>query len=147
MNRRSFVKWLLAGIALVAASGSVFMRKLLDGGTPPLSAAEAPTPEAAEPSAAPASTPTPTSSPAPVEKGKLLATVFLLSDIHMIDSQPVVDKVHTALQDLTSLKETSDAIVLGGDLTTYARELDYKLLRTTFNQYKLPPMYGNMGNH
>lgn len=145
MNRRSFVKWLLAGIALVAASGSVFMRKLLDGGTPPLSAAEAPTPEAAEPSAAP--TPTPSSSPAPVEKGKLLASVFLLSDIHMIDSQPVVDKVHAALKDLTSLKETSDAIVLGGDLTTYARELDYKLLRTTFNQYKLPPMYGNMGNH
>lgn len=147
MNRRSFVKWLLAGIALIAASGSVFMRKLLDGGTPPLSAAEAPTPEAAQPTAAPASTPTPASSPSPVEKGKLLATVFLLSDIHMIDSQPVVDKVHTALKDLTSLKETSDAIVLGGDLTTYARELDYKLLRTTFNSYKLPPLYGNMGNH
>lgn len=149
MNRRSFVKWLLAGIALLAASGSLFMRKLMGESTLPVNAAEEATPEAAPPSAVPSATPAPSPSPsaAPVEKGKLLATVFLLSDIHMIDSQPVVDKVHTALKDLASLKETSDAIVLGGDLTTYARELDYKLLRTTFNQYKLPLLYANMGNH
>lgn len=147
MNRRSFVKWLLAGAAVLAASGSVFLRKLLGADSHPLIAPEEPSPEVTSPASAPTPSPSPAPSAPAREKGKLLSTVFLLSDIHMIDSQPVVDKVHVALKDLTSLKETSDAIVLGGDLTTYARELDYKLLRTTFNQYKLPPLYGNMGNH
>lgn len=142
MNRRGFIKWLLAGLALLFGAGSWLVRRLTEG-----SPAAAP---AAEPTAAssPApSTPTPSPTPEIREKGKLLLSVFLLSDIHMIDSQPIIDKLHKALKDVTTLPEKSDTIVLGGDLTTYARESDYKLLRSTFNQYKLPPMYGNMGNH
>lgn len=139
MNRRSFIKWLLAALMLIFGASSPWLRKLfgtqMQGETPP------PTPSTSP-------EPTPGPEPDPVkEKGKLLMSLFLLSDIHMIDSQPIIDKLHKALKDMTTLNLPYEAVVLGGDLTTYARDLDYRLLREALNQYKLPPLYGNMGNH
>jgi 3',5'-cyclic-AMP phosphodiesterase len=147
MNRRSFVKWLLAGFALLFGAGSMWFRKLFeqDGTGDPLGDIPS-APPSSEPIPTPAASPSPSAPPAR-EKGQLLLSLFLLSDIHMIDSKPIIDKVHKALKDVSSIPEKSDVIVLGGDLTTYARDSDYKLLRDAFNKYKLPPMYGNMGNH
>lgn len=144
MDRRNFVKWLLAALMLLFGTSSPWLRRLFSldqaGNIPAPHSSEGPEPSA---------TPEPAGSseaPAP-EQGKLLASLYLLSDIHMIDSQPLIDKLHNALKDMAALKLPYEAVVLGGDLTTYARESDYKLLRSVLNQYKLPPLYGNMGNH
>lgn len=143
MNRRGFIKWLLAGLVLLFASGSLWWRRLLKPDPVRGTAADIPT-------SAPQPTPdaTPEEAPPPVrEKGQLLLSLFLLSDIHMVDSKPFIDKLHKALKDVTSMEEKSDVLVLGGDLTTYATDRDYKLLRNVMDQYKLPPQYANMGNH
>jgi 3',5'-cyclic AMP phosphodiesterase CpdA len=80
--------------------------------------------------------------------GEPLLSFFLLSDMHItVDEQTMTDKLHWALKDLTNFESNVDAIVLGGDLTDFGRENDYKLLASTMAQYKLPPIYGNMGNH
>ncbi|MDF2925604.1 MAG: calcineurin-like phosphoesterase [Paenibacillaceae bacterium] len=144
MNRRGFIKWLLAGLVFLFGAGSFLFRKLTEDDAPSMTAPSAPPAAAPEPAA---STAPPSPEPTPREKGALLLSLYLLSDIHMIDSQPIIDKLHKALKDITSMDGKLEAIVMGGDLTTYARDSDYKLLRNALNQYKLPAMYGNMGNH
>jgi hypothetical protein len=85
---------------------------------------------------------------APAAPGEPLLSFFLLSDMHItVDEQTMTDKLHWALKDLTNFESNVDAIVLGGDLTDFGRENDYTLLGSVFAQYKLPPIYGNMGNH
>lgn len=44
-------------------------------------------------------------------------------------------------------EQKTDAIIFGGDLTDFGRDGDYKLLQNILSGYKLPPLYGNMGNH
>ncbi|UUZ86642.1 metallophosphoesterase [Paenibacillus sp. P26] len=73
---------------------------------------------------------------------------FLLSDLHIsVGESSMTDKLHSALKDITDFESKVDAIVLGGDLTDFGRESDYRSLQRVLDQYKLPPTYGNMGNH
>lgn len=77
-----------------------------------------------------------------------LASFFLLSDLHItVDASLMSDKLHLALQDITNWDRKLDAIILGGDLTDMGRLSDYLLLKKILNQYELPQIYGNMGNH
>lgn len=103
----------------------------------------------ASPSPVPSNTPEPSNTPAPVkEKGSLLLSVFLFSDMHIsVSENDMSRKLRLALNDVTSMKEKTEAIIFGGDLTDFGRDSDYKLLRSILNEYKLPPLYGNMGNH
>lgn len=77
-----------------------------------------------------------------------LLSFFLLSDLHIsVGESSMTDKLLLALKDITDFESKVDTIVLGGDLTDFGRESDYRLLRRTMDQYSLPPVYGNMGNH
>lgn len=83
-----------------------------------------------------------------VLQGRIPAfSFFLLSDIHMTAGSAMEDKLRTALSDITDFNHPIDSIVLGGDLTEGGREQEYRLLGEIFGAYKLPQMYGNMGNH
>ncbi|WP_079912952.1 metallophosphoesterase [Paenibacillus sp. 32352] len=73
---------------------------------------------------------------------------FLLSDLHIsVGESSMTDKLHMAIKDISDWETPIDAVVLGGDLTDFGRESDYKLLQSILNQYTLPPLYANMGNH
>ncbi|WP_281888874.1 metallophosphoesterase [Paenibacillus sp. YYML68] len=137
ISRRLFVKQLLALITLVTG-GVAASRSLLR-----------PEPEQAQPVAAES---------APADKdaqqaanqgeGALLASFFLLSDIHIsVADTSIGDKLDLALKDVTDFESPVDTIIFGGDLTDFARDIEYKQLRTILNRYKLPPYYANMGNH
>lgn len=77
-----------------------------------------------------------------------LLSLFLLSDLHIsVGESSMTDKLHMALQDIRDWENPLDAIVLGGDLTDFGRVSDYKLLRSILDQYTLPSLYANMGNH
>ncbi|OXM86786.1 metallophosphoesterase family protein [Paenibacillus rigui] len=77
-----------------------------------------------------------------------LLTLFLLSDLHIsVGESSMTDKLHLALKDLSEWETQLDTIILGGDLTDFGRESDYKLLQSILDQYQLPPLYANMGNH
>lgn len=79
---------------------------------------------------------------------ELLLSFFLLSDIHMSSStSAMAEKLHQALADITNFAVPVQAIVLGGDLVDGGREEDYRRLGSILAEYKLPPLYGNMGNH
>jgi len=85
--------------------------------------------------------------PVPHDDG-LQVSLFLLSDLHInADHQGIADKLHAALQDIVSFDPVPDAIVLGGDLVDGGRERDYQKLREILSRYRLPPLYGLMGNH
>lgn len=141
MGRRGFVKWLLGGIVLLFGGIGVWLKELFR--TTPRETAG----PAASPSPSPSAEPAPTEPPVK-EKGKLLLSLFLFSDMHISVSEASMSaKLRTALKDVTALDEKTDAIVFGGDLTDFGRDSDYKLLRSILNEYKLPPLYGNMGNH
>jgi 3',5'-cyclic-AMP phosphodiesterase len=141
MNRRGFVKWLLGGSILLFGGLWIWLKDLFG----PASSVET----AAFPSSSPSPTAEPAPTPAPVkEKGKLLLSFFLFSDMHVSVSEATMSaKLRSALDDVTSLEDRTEAIVFGGDLTDFGRDSDYKLLRSILNEYKLPPLYGNMGNH
>jgi len=73
---------------------------------------------------------------------------FLLSDIHMSAADSgLADKLETAMEDITRLQAPMDTIVLGGDLVDGGRESDYQRLKGILSEYKLPQLYGLMGNH
>lgn len=72
---------------------------------------------------------------------------FLLSDIHMTPDSPMVDRLHMALKDVARFTSHVDTIVLGGDQVDGGRAGDYRLLQETLSGYKLPKLYGLMGNH
>lgn len=84
----------------------------------------------------------------PAGPGNLLFSAFLLSDPHISEFDPSTsDKFKGALNDITTLGSKIDSIILGGDLTDYGREKEYKRLRSLLDGYKLPPLFANMGNH
>ncbi|WP_438444912.1 metallophosphoesterase family protein [Gorillibacterium sp. sgz5001074] len=146
MSRRGFVKWLLGGIVLLFGGLWVWLQKLMEAGESGQASAPAAT------AASPTPTPEPSPTPKPVkEKGKLLLSTFLFSDMHISVSEDTMSKkLRMALDDVTALEAGQgkpEAIVFGGDLTDYGRASDYALLRRILNEYKLPPLYGNMGNH
>lgn len=75
-------------------------------------------------------------------------SLFLLSDMHIstIDST-MTGKAHTAFRDIVRFEPPVDTIVLGGDAVDGGRESDYGLLQGVLSEYKLPKVYGLMGNH
>lgn len=144
MSRRGFVKWLLGGIVFLFGGLWIMLQKLLEAGTSHPASAPAPSPSAsAAPSASPSATPQPAK-----EKGKLLLSMFLFSDMHIsVDEDMMSRKLRMALDDVTTMDGKPEAIVFGGDLTDFGRDSDYNLLGRILKEYKLPPLYGNMGNH
>lgn len=150
MTRRSFLKWLAALAALLAGGiWSLARYGRQDQGVTTAPAA-APSASAATtmPSGSSAATPAPSPSPTPQGSGELLLSFFLLSDLHTSIYEPItVEKLKMALDDVTDFESKVELLVLGGDLTDFGSEAEYKLLKKTMDGYKLPPIYGNMGNH
>ena len=73
---------------------------------------------------------------------------FILSDLHVSSGDTLPNKkLRQALDDVTHFDGPVDAIMLTGDLTDTGTEQDYKELRTILNDYKLPTIHANMGNH
>ncbi|WP_284644464.1 metallophosphoesterase family protein [Paenibacillus silviterrae] len=140
LSRRQFIKRLL-GVAAALTGGGALLMQALKG-------KESGGPMAAETQTQPAG-PAAASVPQPAEKdNRLLLSFFLLSDVHISDGiSTMTDKLHSALKDITKFESPVDTIIFGGDVTDMARETDYKLLRKILDGYKLPPIYGNMGNH
>lgn len=64
-----------------------------------------------------------------------------------VSEDTMTQKLRVALDDVTTMDGKPEAIVFGGDLTDFGRDSDYNLLRRILKDYKLPPLYGNMGNH
>ncbi|GIP34978.1 hypothetical protein J2TS4_41880 [Paenibacillus sp. J2TS4] len=80
--------------------------------------------------------------------GQLLFSMFLLSDLHIsLYDTTTSDKLKATLDDITQLNPNADAVVMGGDLTDYGREGEYKLLWSLLDSYDLPKLHANMGNH
>jgi len=85
--------------------------------------------------------------PVPHDDGMRLSLV-LLSDLHInAEHEGMTEKLHMALRDVTSFDPAPDVIVLGGDLVDGGREKDYEQLRKILSKYRLPQVYGLMGNH
>jgi len=77
-----------------------------------------------------------------------LLSFFLLSDLHItVNESSMTKKLHMALQDISEWDKPLGAVMLGGDLTDFGRPADYKLLKEILNDYTLPQLYANMGNH
>ncbi|WJH37304.1 metallophosphoesterase [Paenibacillus sp. CC-CFT747] len=142
MTRREFIKW-LAGASVLLGGGWLWLGQ--KPGTPGPAAEEA-LAEAAPGETAPAPSPSP--SPVPQGPGELLASFFLFSDMHISAGEASMsDKLKLALDDVTGFESPVEAIVFGGDLTDFGRDSDYRVLRSILDRYKLPKLYGNMGNH
>jgi predicted MPP superfamily phosphohydrolase len=144
MTRRDFIKWLIATVGVIASVftlGNWLKQDKQIKSVETDSAAALP-----EETQNPTSTATPMATP---NDGKLLLSLFLLSDMHISFYEDTTSlKLKQALNDITiNFKSSVDAIVFGGDLTDYGRELEYKQLKSILKNYKLPPLYGNMGNH
>lgn len=124
LSRRNLLK-ALASVALTAAGGAFTWR--IWHSRQPADAGE-PVPEAtgAQP----------------------LLSFFLLSDIHLSATDgDLQQKLHMALQDVARLRGPLGAIVLGGDQVDGGRQDDYDQLHKILSGYKLPKLYGLMGNH
>jgi 3',5'-cyclic AMP phosphodiesterase CpdA len=123
LSRRNFVKGLAAVLAAAGGGASLWQvwrqHKNLTAAAPPLLEGRTP-----------------------------LLSFFLLSDIHLAyDDSSLQNKLRTALADITHASLPVDTLVLGGDLVEGGRDGDYKRLKEILSAYKLPPLYGNMGNH
>jgi Icc protein len=81
-------------------------------------------------------------------EASLLFSMFLLSDVHIsiIDNSTTL-KLQQALTDISKFNNKLNTIVLGGDLTDFGRDAEYKRLRSILDGYPLPPIHANMGNH
>ncbi|CAG7654492.1 metallophosphoesterase family protein [Paenibacillus allorhizosphaerae] len=140
ISRRRFIKQLLGLIALVAGGGTAVFQALKQEEFKAESG----------PEAAPAGQPeeAPSEKAVPEIPKEPLLSFFLLSDMHIsVDDSTMTDKLHLALKDVSDFDSPVDTVILGGDLTDFGRESDYKLLRRIMDEYKLPKVYGNMGNH
>lgn len=140
ISRRRFIKQALAFLALLSGGGFAAMQALnrdtvVQADSPPAEPPVEPSEPAAPDAAEPASQ-------------ELLLSFFLLSDLHISAGESSMsDRLHAALKDIVNFESNVDTIVLGGDLTDFGRDVDYKLLRKILDQYKLPKLYANMGNH
>ncbi|WP_311198762.1 metallophosphoesterase family protein [Paenibacillus hexagrammi] len=134
------MRWLLFIGALLIGASAYFSQKVkktfLSGSqVDPSTAAADP-----EPSSTAESTEMPQTGP--------LLSYFILSDLHVSVGDPQTkSKLRQALDDITHFDSPVDAIIMTGDLTDTGTERDYKELHTIVNEYKLPPVHANMGNH
>lgn len=145
MSRRKFLKYMVLSFGLLSG-GLLWIIEMVTGKKISLKDLKL-TPD--DPASVEAATPeeTPAPEPSPVSTEPLLS-FFLLSDLHISVGESIMtDKLKWALDDITDFESKVDTIVLGGDLTDFGRESDYKLLKKTLDGYTLPPLYGNMGNH
>lgn len=140
ISRRQFVKRLLVAAFALTGGGALIMQTI-KGGETNRAVAEASAQKAIPQGSTQLDT---------VASGsnRLLLSFFLLSDAHISNGvSTMTDKLHSALKDISSFESPVDTIVFGGDVTDIGREQDYKLLRKILDDYKLPPLYANMGNH
>ena len=145
MTRRGFLKLLLASLAVLFFGGGGFLYKWLTRSNTTAESAAPADEKPAKPASPSEHTPVPSGSPAPVEP---LLSLFILSDLHVSIYDPNTEKkLHLALDDITNFEDKVETIVMTGDLTDYGTPNDYKKLRVILDQYKLPPLHGNMGNH
>lgn len=144
MSRRSFIQWLLGSVLFLFSGIFAFFPK-----DDPLSSTSATLDPSTQPT--PSTEPSPTTEPTAKPArgtGALLLSFFLFSDMHISNGDSVTaHKLKLALDDLSSFDTKVEALLFGGDLTDLGRESDYDLLKSILGKYKLPPLYGNMGNH
>ncbi|MGE6228678.1 metallophosphoesterase family protein [Paenibacillus chitinolyticus] len=138
MNRRQFLRSLAGAIAAASLGAAAFYTFFTRGASKELG------------SGLKSASPGPSGTPAPVPAGpgKLLASFWLLSDLHVTPyDSGTSDKLKKALADLVKPEHPGDALILGGDLTEYGSDNDYKRLKDVLSGFKLPPLCANMGNH
>jgi 3',5'-cyclic-AMP phosphodiesterase len=129
LTRRFFIKWMLLLVAVIVGAylsvTRLLHKKLLDV------AVEKPKEPALN---------------RPKDDSGSQLSFFLLSDLHVSADDPSPSKhLREALEDVVSIP--TDTIVFTGDLTDFGRKRDYNELSTILNNYQLPPLYANMGNH
>ncbi|WP_028549712.1 metallophosphoesterase family protein [Paenibacillus sp. UNC451MF] len=84
----------------------------------------------------------------PVVSAEPLLSFFVLSDLHVsIYDSNTPRKLRNALYQIQYFSYPVDGLLLGGDLTDYGTEPEYKSLESILHSYKLPQLYANMGNH
>jgi 3',5'-cyclic AMP phosphodiesterase CpdA len=141
MKRRSFLRLLLMMTAAAAAGLSGCMKLFtkeeavpsLASTTGEASTAEKP-PEPSKPQAASGTEP--------------LLSYFIFSDLHISGDDPnTIKNLRKALEDIKQSGFKNEALVISGDITEYGREADYKEYQNIMKDFKLPPVYANMGNH
>lgn len=143
MNRRHFIKWLVAGFAILAGGIGAILKfagkeneQAVDPGL------------SKKTQQTPAPHPDPSSSAKPKGSGLPLFSFFLLSDLHVnADINDPSDHLKLALEDIKQFETPVQSVVFGGDLTEYGRDSDYKELEKVLSGYKLPVTHANMGNH
>jgi len=140
MSRRSFVRWLLlVGASLIGISFGL-TKWFIQMTNRMVEARVAPAPSAGV-------SPEPAASAGPVA-GEPLFSYFILSDLHVTPSDPqTVAKLRLALDDIQAFSGPVDAIMVTGDLTDTGTQRDYDQLRAVLDEYRLPPLHANMGNH
>ncbi|CAH1227927.1 3',5'-cyclic adenosine monophosphate phosphodiesterase CpdA [Paenibacillus allorhizoplanae] len=141
ISRRQFIKRLLATAFAVTGVGAL-LKQALKGPESNVEVADA-----SEEQIIPQASAQPVSVDS--TNNQLLLSFFLLSDVHISNNgtTTIIDKLHSALKDITRFESPVDTIVFGGDITDVGRDQDYKLFRKVLDNYKLPPLYANMGNH
>jgi len=152
MNRRAFLKWLVALLG-VFMGGILWMnvRKWLPGGQ------SSPIGDELETNS---SVPQASEKPAEGNQGQenghetvkpaaeVLASFAILSDLHVsANDKSTSAGLRRALKDVTSGAYKPQALMLTGDVTDYGRDIDYKELLSVLKSFRLPPTHANMGNH
>lgn len=141
MPRRVFLKWLLAALAAAGSCLALFpwLSRLV--------VSLWPVPTGEVPGAAPGPEPDPEERPTAVSAEPMLS-FFVLSDLHVsMYDESTSRKLRNALEQIVHLDSPADALLLGGDLTDYGMDTEYKALEAILAAYKLPPVYASMGNH
>ncbi|GCL71721.1 phosphohydrolase [Paenibacillus naphthalenovorans] len=137
MSRRLFVKQMLAILTLMSG-GALTASQIWNGASDTYTETKSGGNHSQQPEARTASS----------DLSVPVLSFFLLSDLHISAADSVFDgRLHLALKDISKFESDVDTIVLGGDLTDFGRESEYKRLQSILHEYKLPPLYGNMGNH
>ncbi|MCS7460676.1 metallophosphoesterase [Paenibacillus doosanensis] len=136
MNRRGFLKWLFSMGVVVDGSINILLQMLYqvyeNASKTGTETQEAALVEKVEPALS----------------NEPLLSFFVLSDMHISIYDPNTPrKFRSALEQIVQFESPVDALLLGGDLTDYGTEAEYKSLENIMSGFKLPPFYANMGNH
>ncbi|WP_166240700.1 metallophosphoesterase family protein [Paenibacillus turpanensis] len=141
MNRRHFIRWLAAALFAAAGGTAAWYRSLGGSDRPGSVSPEGAAPTVQQPADNPADS-------AAKDPNAPLLSFFILSDLHVrYDLEQPGLNLRKTLTDITSEAFQPGLIALTGDLTEFGRVKDYKELRSIFDEFKLPPVHANMGNH
>ncbi|PYI55465.1 metallophosphoesterase family protein [Paenibacillus flagellatus] len=144
MNRRTFLRRMLAGFVVAAAAAGGWWK--FGGKRPEPDETASSLPGGGEDGQTP--------SKQPVVLGNkddasgALLSFMILSDLHISGgvSYPS-EHLRQAFDDMLAFESKIESIVITGDITEAATDSDYKEFRNVLKGYKLPPIYANMGNH